>query len=158
MTKKLIYVALLGAVIIGSAVATWSFSTEVAEVTLTIDKPVKIQKLELAENITIVGGTFAVSGSTQLYAEENSRLSMMQVAGLSKEEKKQFEELSLEAVISGDAKTVDLLQQDQWAVDANLGKGESATIEIALIGELADDVEKDSIKFDILAMFVGREV
>lgn len=152
-----IYIAVLLIVVGSTAVATWSFRTDIAEVTLTIDKPLQLHKVDLSGNASIVNRTFEIRGSNQLYAVENSKLSMMHVSGLSKEEKKQFAELSLKVKIAEGTNTVDLLEEEQWTVGATFDKGESAMVELTLAGELADDVDRDSIGFDVLAVFVGRE-
>jgi len=157
-TRKLAYVLILLLFLAGGVVsAAWTFRTEVAEVKLSIEKPVRFEKLKLDGNVSIVNRTFEISGATSLYAAEDCELAMMMLAGLSKEEKKQLEALSLEVEVEEHTNTVDLLRENLWLVERDYNKGDSTQINLTLKGELAEDVEKDSIGFDVLTVWRGQQ-
>ena len=159
MNKKIVVVAAVAVLAIaGMASASWFMTEDVAEVAITIEKPILMEKMSLQGNVSVVDGSFELSGNTEVAVGADAcKLVELRVEGLSKEEKKQFEELELSASAGGEVvvSDADLLSTSSWTISERLDADEMITISIQIEGQLSGNITRDAVGFDVVAVFTG---
>lgn len=154
MRSKTFYLAILLCLFLaGIAVAatSWTYLTEVANVKITVLKPVLFDVIEMKNFVSISNGSFSMRGHTSFYPSDTSNLISILITGLSKEEKNQFTTLRLHSEIGGYESTEDLLgDKDVFEVYKYFEKGgDSIPGNFTLSGTLASDITRDEIGFKI---------
>lgn len=159
MNKKIVVGAAIAVLAIaGMASASWFMTEDVAEVVITIEKPILVEKMSLQGNVSLTDGGFELSGDTEVAVGAVAcKLAELRVEGLSREEKKQFDELELSASAGGEGVISDanLLSTSSWVINERLEADEVITISIQIEGQLSGNITRDAVGFDVVAVFTG---